>query len=289
MRSIQSHAKINLYLDVLNTRRDRFTNIETIFQTVSLYDELAFESRPSDVTLECTCDGIPTDESNLVIRAARLLQESTGCARGAHIRLEKRIPMAAGLAGGSGNGAAALIALNKLWELGLSMSRLERLATRLGSDVPYCLHGGAVAATGRGERMSILPAIPETWFVLLHPDLHVSTRDVYTSPDLGRSTQIPFAGRTPAFRNAIGVLTQGRLRDVMFNRMETAAFAMHPELARLKQRLVDEGCAAAIMSGSGPTVFGLCASREEAETVASRITEVRATVVHSVDHAIAGY
>jgi len=286
MLRIQSHAKINLYLDVLNKRRDGFTNIETIFQTVSLSDELILESRSAEVAMECAMPGVPTDESNLVIRAAHLLRQATGFGGGVHMRLEKRIPMAAGLAGGSGNGAAALVGLNRLWDLGLSIPRLERLAARLGSDVPYCLHGGTVAATGRGDRMTPLTPIPETWFVLLHPDLHVSTRDVYTSANLARGAERPFAGRTPAFRNAIAAVNQGRLADALFNRMETAAFPMHPELAFLKQRLLDCGCEAAIMSGSGPTVFGLCGSQSQAESVAERIEGIRVTVARSVDQCL---
>lgn len=286
MLEIKSHAKINLYLDVLNKRRDGFTNIETIFQSVSLSDTLRLEPRPNEVSMECTMPGVPTDESNLVIRAARLLQQTTGCEDGVHVRLEKRIPMAAGLAGGSGNGAAALVGLNRLWDLGLSIPRLERLAAQLGSDVPYCLHGGTVAATGRGDRMTPLTPLSETWFVLLHPDLHVSTRDVYMSPNLKRSAERPFVGRTPAFRKAIASVNQGRLADALFNRMETAAFPMHPELALLKQRLLDCGCDAAIMSGSGPTVFGLCRSQSHAESVAEQLEGIRVSVVRSIDQCL---
>ena len=286
MLRIRSHAKINLYLDVLNKRRDGFTNIETIFQTVSLADELTFEPRASNVTMECSLPEVPADESNLIVLAARLLQEATGCTAGVHVCLEKRIPMAAGLAGGSGNGAAALVALNQLWELGLSMARLERLAARLGSDVPYCLRGGTVAATGRGERMTPLPPIGETWFVLLHPDLHVSTREVYSSPDLERSAEQPFAGKTPAFRGAIDDVVCGRISEVLFNRMESAAFRMHPPLADWKRRLIDADCEAAIMSGSGPTVLGLCSSRAEAESIGKKLTGIRTSIVHSVDSAL---
>jgi 4-diphosphocytidyl-2-C-methyl-D-erythritol kinase len=288
MLRIHSHAKINLYLDVLNRRRDGFTNIETIFQTVSLADVMTFETRASGISMECSRPEVPTDESNLIVRAARLLQESTGSTAGAHVRLDKRIPMAAGLAGGSGNGAAALVALNQLWALGLSMPRLERLAARLGSDVPYCIRGGTVAATGRGERMTPLPSIGETWFVLLHPDLHVSTRDVYTSEHLARNVENSFAGRTPAFRKAIDQVLRGDIANALFNRMETAAFQMHPELAALKQRLVSAGCSAAIMSGSGPTVFGPCSSRGDAESVAARMAGIRTSVVQSVESAISG-
>lgn len=286
MLRIQSHAKINLYLDVLEKRRDGFTNIETIFQTVSLADDLFLEPRPTGITMECTMPGVPTDETNLIVRAAHLLQTTTGCSQGAHMRLEKHIPMAAGLAGGSGNGAAALAGLNRLWNLNLSTPRLERLAARLGSDIPYCLHGGTVAATGRGERMYPMPHVPKTWFVLLHPDLHVSTRDVYTSANLQRSAERLFAGRTPAFRAAIAAVNEGRIADALFNRMETAAFPMHPELADLKQMLLDSGCDDAIMSGSGPTVFGICTTQSQAESVAQRITMVRLSIVHSVDRAL---
>ncbi|MCL4215645.1 MAG: 4-(cytidine 5'-diphospho)-2-C-methyl-D-erythritol kinase [Candidatus Hydrogenedentes bacterium] len=282
----RSYAKINIYLDVLEPRRDGYTNIETIFQSVGLWDELRFEPRPAGFELTCSDATLPCDASNLVWRAADLLRHATGCAKGAAIHLDKHIPMAAGLAGGSGNAAAALIGLNTLWDLGLSVRTLQTCARKLGADVAYCLRGGTVAATLRGDTMATLPPLPETWFVLLHPPLALSTPAVYKHPLLARSKETPYAGRTRAFRAAITALQRDSLAAAVFNRMESAAFAMHPQLDFLKQRLLEAGCTAAAMSGSGPTVFGLCENRAQADQVAGEFTDVRASVVATVPYGV---
>ena len=278
----RSFAKINLYLDVLGRRRDSYHNIETIFQTVGLADELTFTEEVSGVALVCDAPELDTTASNLVYRAAMLLKERTGCPMGTRIRLEKRIPIAAGLAGGSGNAAATLVALNTLWDLRLTPAEIHEVALELGSDVPYCGVGGTVAATRRGEEMTRLPAMPDTWFLLLHPRLAVSASRVYNSPKLEFSTERPFAGRTPRFRKAIQALRRGDLSQVVFNRMEGPVLAGHPQLAAGKQRLLDAGCVAAAMSGSGPTLFGVCKGKNEATRMAERFPEYRTSVVRCV-------
>ena len=282
----RSYAKINIYLDVLARRRDGYTNIETIFQSVSLWDELRFEPRPAGLELTCSDAALPCDETNLVWRAADLLRQAAGCAKGAAIHLDKHIPMAAGLAGGSGNAAAALVGLNSLWGLGLSLRALQTCARKLGADVAYCLQGGTVAATLRGDTMAPLPSLPETWFVLLHPPLALSTPAVYKNPSLARSKETPYAGRTRAFRAAITALESSDLAAAVFNRMESAAFVMHPQLESLKQRLLEAGCTAAAMSGSGPTVFGLCEDRAQAEQIACGLTDIRSSVVATVPRGV---
>lgn len=281
-----SYAKINLYLDVLNKRRDGYNNIETLFQSVSLADTLSFEEYPSEIVLTCSSPELETGEGNLVYRAAALLRARTGCRAGARIHLEKRIPLAAGLAGGSGNAAAALAALNMLWDLRLSMGTLRRLAIELGSDVPFCLQGGTVAATRRGEEMFLLPPIRKTWFVLVHPPIAVSASHTYNHPALGRSNQRPFAGRTRAFRAAIHALARHSWGQVFFNRMEHPVFLDHPHLAGLKDRLLQAGCIEAVMSGSGPTLFGVCADKRAAQRAARAIRECPASVVCSLPFGI---
>jgi len=283
----RSYAKINLYLDVLNRRRDGYHNIETIFQSVSLADDIEFERRERGVALECDRPDLPCDHSNLICRAASLLQEHTGCDEGVHIRLRKRIPVAAGLAGGSGNAAATLLALNRLWDLNLTPPRLHALALELGSDVPYCLVGGAAAATRRGEELESLPPLSTAWLVLVHPPIAIGTGSVYASPYLERNMERPFAGRTRSFRQALRALRAGNLAAAVFNRMESAVFAKHLELAELVARLVRAGCHVAAMSGSGPTLFGLCGSRDQAESVAAQIDDVKTTVVHTTREAVA--
>ena len=283
---VHSHAKVNFYLDVVRRRRDGYHNIETLFQTISLADTLVAEVRPSELTMECSNPTLECGPSNLVLKAAEVLRQETGCRVGAHMNLAKRVPVAAGLAGGSGNAAAALVALDTLWRLNLPNARLSRLALALGSDVPYCLEGGTVAATGRGERMCKLNPVPESWLVLVHPPLAVSTRAVYTSPLLHISEERPFAGRTPSFRRAIRSLERGDISSALRNTMERVAFAMHPELEAMVQRLRDEGCTAAAMSGSGPTLFGVCDDRAHAEKIAASLTGLACTVTHTVSQAL---
>ena len=209
MLTFRSHAKINLYLDVLDRRPDGFHNIETIFQTVSLADELTVAEAPSGVVLTCSRPDLDCGPGNLVCRAAALLLARTGCVRGARIHLEKHIPVAAGLAGGSGNAAATLDALNRLWKLGLTPAQLQAFGLELGSDVPYCLVGGTQGATGRGEQLVPLPPVPQTWCVLAHPPIQVSTAAVYHSPRLFRNTETPSAGRTRTFQCALDALSAG--------------------------------------------------------------------------------
>lgn len=282
----RSYAKINLYLDVLNKRRDGYNNIETVFQSVSLADQLVFEERRERIDLTCSHPELDTGEGNLVYRAAHLLREHTGCRTGVRIHLEKHIPLAAGLAGGSGNAAAALVALNILWDLRLAPGNLLRLALELGSDVPFCLRGGAVAATRRGEEMTFLPPLRETWLVLVHPPIAVSASHTYNHPSLERSTEQPFAGRTRAFRNAIHRFQEGQVPGMVFNRMERPVFLDHPHLESMKERLIELGCTAAAMSGSGPTLFGVCENKRAANRIASAIKDYPASVVCSVPEGI---
>lgn len=282
----RSFAKINLYLQVLDRRPDGYHNIETLFQTIDLSDELSFTASPEEITLECASADLGPLENNLVYRAAKLLKERFQYQGGAHITLDKHIPVASGLAGGSGNAATTLQALNTLWELNLTQQDILDCAIELGSDVPYCAIGGTVAATGRGEILQPLAHIRERWFLLLHPDIQVSTPRVYNHPQLSRSNEDRIDGRTTSFTMAIGTLNKGALADVFYNAMEIAVFSEYPQLAVMKQRLLDGGCAASLMSGSGPTLFGLCKNREHAEELARNFPEVKTSVVASVPYGV---
>ena len=278
--SYRSYAKINLFLDVIGKRPDGFHNIETIFQTVSLADELTVSEQSTDITLDCPQEIEGSD--NLVYRAALLLKEKTGCNRGAHMKLTKCIPIAAGLAGGSGNAAATLVALNQMWNLGLSQEDLMSLGLELGSDVPYCLVGGTAVATGRGEIIKPIKPLPETWFVLLHPGIEVSAGWVYNHDLLEYSSGKPIDGRTPYFSEAIAGIENEGSDAKLFNRMEAPVFAIYTELAKARQNLIKGGCLSAAMSGSGPTLFGICKDKEKAEKLAGWFTEYKTSVVKSV-------
>jgi 4-diphosphocytidyl-2-C-methyl-D-erythritol kinase len=278
----RSHGKVNLYLDVLDRRPDGFTSIETVFQTVSLCDTLRFESRAEGITVTCSNPDVGPPEKNLAYRAAQLLLRECGENHGAAIHIDKQLPVAGGMAGGSSNGAAALVALNELWGLGLDTPRLCALALELGSDVPYCVVGGTMAATGRGEIFTPLPPLPETWFVLLHPPVAVSAGYVYQHPLLERSAETPRDGRTLRFAHAIGLIATGRAAEAVFNRMERPVFADHPAFQAALDELRALGCTAAAMSGSGPTLFGLCTDEAQARRIAAAITRYPARAVHSV-------
>lgn len=282
----RSFAKINLYLDVLNRRRDGYHNIETLFQTVNLADRMTFTERETGIELDCSEPQLANPDTNLAGRAARMLQERTGYGRGVHIEIEKHIPIAAGLAGGSGNAAATLVALNDLWDLELSMGQLKLMALELGSDVPYCLEGGAFTATGRGEELMRIAPLPAAWFVLVHPPIAVSTPRVYNSPNLRRNDAPRFAGRTRGFRIAVHSLMHGRYGDGVFNAMESAVFADHPTLEKIKHLLVERGCITAAMSGSGPTLFGVCDSRRNAMRIAESLEEYETSVVSPVPYGL---
>lgn len=278
---IQAYGKINLYLDVLDRRPDGFTNIETIFQTVSLHDTLTFEVRDHGLTMTCSDPSLEDGNSNLVLKSAALLRERTGCDRGIHVHLDKRIPVAGGMAGGSVDAAATLRALNTLWELGLDEATLADCALELGSDVPYCLTGGTVAARGRGEILESLEPLQPSWFVLVQPKLGISAGAVYSHPALTRNMESQVDGRTAVFERALARLRQGRVAELMFNRMESAIFVMHPELAELKERMLGAGCASALVSGSGPTLVGLCRDAEDASAIANRLDDMSVRSVHS--------
>jgi len=278
----RSYAKINLYLDVLAKRPDGYHDIETIFQTVSLYDELSFVEKPRRVTLTCNLpDFVPTEE-NLAYRAAMLLKERTGCPHGAAIKLKKNIPVAAGLAGGSGNAAATLVAMNTLWDLRLEPEAILELALELGSDVPYCTRGGTMAARNRGEVMMEIRPLPRAWFVLVHPDVAVSAARVYNSPQLELSGAARENGWSAAFRKAADALKNGNFAGSVFNRMERPVFSSLPQLAEVKQRLLSLGCVAAAMSGSGPTLFGVCMNKREATAVSEAVKDYRTSVAHAM-------
>lgn len=282
----RSYAKINLYLDVLRKREDGFHDLETIFQTVDLFDELSI--MPSDeLSLTCNVEGLSTGEDNLIIRAARFLQSRYDISHGASFQLHKNIPVAAGLAGGSGNAAAALAGLNDLWELNLDTKRLCALALELGSDVPYCLVGGTVAATGRGEVMMSLSPMAPVWIVLVHPPYPVSTAEIFNHPRLEKSGYATDGdGFSVPFKKAIEHFESGEIASCLHNALEIPALDIHPELATIKEQLLGGGCFGALMSGSGPTVMGFCTTKEEAQKAVVSVDEYRTTIACPVQQGI---
>jgi 4-diphosphocytidyl-2-C-methyl-D-erythritol kinase len=257
--SLTSFAKVNLHLRVLGKRDDGFHDIFTVFQTISLADELTFE--PADV-LELICDdpAVPTDETNLIFRAARALRPDGG----ARISLVKRIPIGGGLGGGSSDAAAALIGLNRLWKLGLDVAQLASIGAEIGSDVPFFLSGGTALGIGRGTDIEPISDLDERYMVLIAPGVHVSTAAAYaglhaeslTNGDLNRILRVCRSeAESPDF-----------LQAALINDFEPTVFAEFPEIGRAKQRLMELGANRALMSGSGASVFGIFDKEETRQT-----------------------
>lgn len=264
--TVPAYAKVNLVLDVLGLRPDGYHEVNMVMQAVALADLVTVSRRPEGITLSSDRPDLPVGDDNLAFRAARLLLEHTGTSAGLHIHITKRIPVAAGLAGGSTDAAAVLLAANYLLELGLTNARLAQLGAKLGADVPFCLLGGTARATGIGERLSLLPAAPLLWLVLVKPDFGVSTRDVYRWFDQQPVSRRPDTGqaiRALEDRDAEGLIS------AMGNVLEPVTATRHPEVAVIIDELVALGARRAVMCGSGPTVFGIAFDRQHAEAMAA--------------------
>lgn len=264
MESIQvkAYAKINLGLDVIGRRPDGYHEVRMLMQTIRLFDKLTVRmTQTAGITIKSNLSYLPCDENNLIYRAAALFFEATGQRCGIHVTLDKHIPVAAGLAGGSSDAAATLTALNELYRTGMSLEELQSLGLRLGADVPYCLLQGAALSEGIGERLTPLPAPPAACCLLVKPPVSVSTRYVYEHLSLEGAPH-------PDIDALLAALQSGSLRALcahLGNTLESVTIPLHPEIAAIKEELLRAGALGALMSGSGPTVFGLFADRQAAE------------------------
>ncbi|KON85878.1 4-diphosphocytidyl-2C-methyl-D-erythritol kinase [Sporosarcina globispora] len=251
---VKAPAKINLSLDVLHKREDGYHEVEMIMTTIDLADRLELTLLDKDeIKIISHNRFVPDDQRNLAYQAAHLLKERYQVKKGVSITIEKTIPVAAGLAGGSSDAAAALRGLNKLWDLGLSLDELAEIGTEIGSDVSFCVYGGTAIATGRGEKIQELPAPPTCWVILAKPFIGVSTADVYRRLDV-KQVQHP---NTAGMIEAIKTGSYDHVCLNMGNVLEDVTLKMHPEVAQIKDQMKRFGADAVLMSGSGPTVFGL--------------------------------
>lgn len=265
---VKARAKINLSLDVLGKRGDGYHEILTVMQALELHDVLEVELLPGEIRVESSDPEVPPGPGNIVYRAAGLIRREYGCTRGARIYIHKNIPVAAGLAGGSTDAAAALRALNELWELNIGEGEIFRLGEMLGSDVPFCLLGKAALAGGRGEVLTPLPPFSGLGVVLVKPPFGVSTARIYGLYDTCPPGPGPDTG---ALIGALKKRDVPAVAGLMGNVLERVTSSLHPEIMDIKNALLAAGAAGALMSGSGPAVFGLCAGPEEALAVASRL------------------
>ncbi|MCS0791105.1 4-(cytidine 5'-diphospho)-2-C-methyl-D-erythritol kinase [Cytobacillus pseudoceanisediminis] len=251
---VKAPAKINLSLDVLHKREDGYHEVEMIMTTIDLADRLELTLLDKDeIKIVSHNRFVPDDQRNLAYQAAHLLKERFQVKKGVSITIEKAIPVAAGLAGGSSDAAAALRGLNKLWDLGLSLDELAEIGTEIGSDVSFCVYGGTALATGRGEKIQRLPAPPTCWVILAKPFIGVSTADVYRRLDV-EQVQHP---NTAGMIEAINAGSYDNVCRNMGNVLEDVTLNMHPEVLQIKDQMKRFGADAVLMSGSGPTVFGL--------------------------------
>ncbi len=264
---LRASAKVNLVLEVLGKRPDGYHELSTVMQAVDLFDRLTVEAAAT-ITLETSEPALPTDDRNLVVRAARLLQEAAGIKAGARIVLDKRIPLAAGLGGGSSDAAATLLGLNRLWGLRWRRERLVELAVKLGMDVPFFLGRGRALGTSRGEVLSALPGVGGYALVLVNPGIGLSTQEVYGRVPPGWRAE---SDGTKRMLDALKKRNVVRVAGALTNHLEHWVEPAMPVIGRMKAALFAAGALGAAMSGSGPTVFGLARSLDQARQIQRRV------------------
>ncbi|MGX7263640.1 4-(cytidine 5'-diphospho)-2-C-methyl-D-erythritol kinase [Enterococcus crotali] len=257
-------AKINLGLDALYKRQDGYHELEMIMASVDLADRLTFELLPkNEIVIETNSSFLPVDKRNHVYQAAELLKNTFDLNQGVKIYIEKRIPVAAGLAGGSSDCAATLRGLNRLWNLGLSLEELAELGSKIGSDVPYCIHGGTAFVTGRGEKIEFLPSMPQCWVVLVKPKMSVSTSSIFSSLSFNSIQHPDITG----LKRAVETDDYQLMTTKIGNALEGVTIKRHPVIQQIKDRMMKYGADASLMSGSGPTVFALCEKKTRAQRI----------------------
>jgi 4-diphosphocytidyl-2-C-methyl-D-erythritol kinase len=272
---LRCNAKVNLYLRVLARRPDGYHNIETVFHSISLCDTMTVSRRDSGFSLYCASPDVPLDETNLALAAARRLLAGGG---GVHVALEKSIPVGAGLGGGSADAAGSLVGTNAVHGLGLSDADLLEAAAGVGSDVPFMLRGGCAFGEGRGELLTPLRALPPMPLVIVMPPLSVSTRWAYESLRTGLTTG---GSRGNIVADALSKGAVDSVNLLLHNDFENLVFERYPLVANIKEGLLECGAAGALMSGSGPAVFGIFEKEGDAEASIARFADEGLSVYRS--------
>lgn len=268
---LRAYAKINLGLDVLRRREDGYHDVKMIMQTIQMYDMLEMEkSEQPGIHLTTNLSYIPVNENNLAYKAVKLLMDQYRIEEGITISLNKFIPVAAGMAGGSSDAAAALVGVNRMFQLGLTRQQLMKLGVKIGADVPYCVMRGTALAEGIGEKLTALPPMPQCYVLIGKPGINVSTKFVYTNLNLGPDTHHPdIDGMIQALqdRDLYGIT------DRMENVLESVTIPAYPVIETIKNHMKAHGAVNAMMSGSGPTVFGIFDDKEKAEYACEKLKE----------------
>ena len=266
--SLKASAKINLFLEILGKREDGYHEIETVMQEIDLVDNLQFEEIQEGVKLKCNNKNIPSDENNLVCKAANLIVNECGIKKGVLISLEKNIPVGAGLGGGSSDAATTLKALNSLWKIGLSDVDLMEFAARLGSDIPFFIKGKTALCSGRGENITPIEVKSEMNYLIIFPHINISTTTIY------RNLKIDLTKKRKDVSFFLNALKYSKVADIsklLFNRLEEVIFATYPDLLRVKSSLEHFDFCGLSVSGSGAAFFGLCNDRRQAEVIKGKL------------------
>ena len=269
--SLKGYAKINLGLDILRKREDGYHEVRMIMQTVNLYDKIFISvSEKPGIRLKTNLNFLPVNENNLIYKAAKLLMDEFEIKEGVDIQLQKFIPVAAGMAGGSTDAATTLIGMNHLFDLGLSRRQLMERSVKLGADVPYCVTGGTALSEGIGEILTRLPDVPRGYVLVAKPGISVSTKFVYTNLKLDQLEKHPdIDAQIEAIRRQDFV----QMARLMGNVLETVTIPEYPVVQEIKDFMMDCGAVNAMMSGSGPTVFGLYTNQIQAEKACERLRD----------------
>ncbi len=282
--ALRSPAKLNLVLSLVGKRPDGFHELRTVFERIDLCDDIVLTPNTSGkITVICNHPHVPKGGKNLVVRAAKQLQQDFGITQGVTIRIHKRIPVAAGLGGGSSNAATVLLGLNRLWRLGLNQKRLAVYADRLGSDITFFIYNTPFAlGTGRGERIKPLLITQKLWHVLVTPKVRLYTKEVFARaclPKLNakafqrRQVNLRLTKKTDGVNILLPYLRKGALEGlgrVLSNDLEPAILALRPDFIRLKNKFIDAGAVGVCFSGSGPSVFALARSQAHAQQIKRR-------------------
>ena len=271
---LKAKAKINLGLDVVRKREDGYHEVRMIMQMINLYDKITLRKKTeSGITVTANLSYLPVNEDNLVYRAAKLLMDEFQVDGGLEIELQKYIPVAAGMAGGSTDAAAVMVGVNRIFQLGLNKKQLMERGVKIGADVPFCIMRGTALAEGIGEELTPLPAMPHCSLVIAKPKIHVSTKFVYGNLKVGELTEHPdIDGQVQALRenNLEQLVTR------MGNVLETVTIPAYPVIDEIKHTMMKYGAMGAMMSGSGPTVFGIFEKEDKAQEVCRLLKKEKA-------------
>ncbi len=283
--TLKSYAKINFNLKVLGRRPDGYHEIDSLIQNISLHDEITLTETNQGIAVSCLYLGVPQGKENIAYKAAEVFLNTTGIDKGVDVSIEKKIPVASGLGGGSSNAAAVIIGLDQMFGTNMGRMKMLGLAESVGSDVPFFIEGGTVHVRGRGEIIEKLSPSPETWIVVVVPSYEVRAKFAYDEFDKILAFRLR---RKEAPKLSSVEISSWATSSILHNDLEEAVSAKHKEITKIKERLLSLGATGAAMSGSGPAVFGLAQDEAQAKSISERLKKdyPRTFLVKTVDKSV---